>query len=254
MPATSRFLLLVSLSLFGALSVACRFPLLGSDRSDDDDDDESGGGFDGEVDGKSLGGVLSSSFIQMEDVDSFSVLVSGIPLTDECGREARYAEERRVTEEKLHDDLMAAVTDEEVADAWEAYATALSALANERLPKDFWGVSVWLFGEDDGDIDGDFNLLDEPAGFNVCFHEGDYDYDAQDLTDRNLECFRAGAGTVTVESFERSSTIAISGEDMEMVDDDGNAKGLIESFTLTADHCQGWQAAQDDLEDIWSEE
>lgn len=213
------------------------------------------GSVTGEVDGKALGGVQSSAFIQPDIGDNFMVSAAGVSVMDACGGTTRFLEERKDIEETFHDDLDDAESTDDADDAKKAYAEALTDLSNDKLPKDFWSIGVAVGGEDDGDIEDDFKLGDDdPAFFSVCFHEGEYDYDDEDLTDGGADCFGADNGDITVEKFEKDGTIVISGEDIDLVDEDGDDQGNIEKFSMTASYCEGWEKAQQDITDIWTED
>lgn len=135
---------------------------------------------------------------------------------------------------------------------------AVRDFEKENLPEDYWAAYVVLGGENENDIEDDFDIEDDAADVVVCRHTGAVDVDRDDFLaavlpdfaepfakDRNRDCFRASEGEVRVSLYDESKSISLVTES-ELDDGEGDDAGEIE-LGAVASYCATTERAVEGL-------
>jgi hypothetical protein len=142
-------------------------------------------------------------------------------------------------------------------DAVERMINDVRKFEEDNLPEDYWAAYVVLAGQNESDIEDDFDIEEDPTDMVVCHHTGAVDsprdepvaallpdYAARFFKDSNRDCFEADKGEVRVSLYDRESISLVA--DVDLIDADEDDAGEIELGAIALE-CSATESAVDGL-------
>lgn len=215
-----------------------------------------GGNVDGEIDGDFVPNFRTGMVVaanQLTDDDDEVALAVFTTFSDGCGLLAEHLDVkaygiRGITNGDDVEELIDDVRDFE----------------ETNLPDDYWVAYVVLAGENQRDIEDNFNVEDDAGGAIICHHTGAVDaprdqpqaallpdFLAPTYKDANRECYAAEEGEIRVSLYDGKAISLVA--EVELIDDEGDDAGEVRlsgmggSCAATADAVDG---LLEELEDM----